>query len=1426
MPERPSDEAFAQHLLISGMATPEQVQGAMRQQALVSAFSTPHSLAETLVGQGVITRTQKEAVEQKLGSSNERVSRLGPYKLKRKIGEGGMGTVYLARDTRDRRLVAVKVLSRVQARSPDALRRFQNEVEAALQLDHPNIARAFIFGEDKGYRYYVMEYCEGEPLHRRLTREKFFPVEEAVDIAAQAARALDYAHQRGFIHRDIKPENIILNPDGTVKLLDLGLSKNMYEEDASALTVSGVAMGTPHYLSPEQARADRDMDGRTDIYSLGATLYHLVTGDTPFHGSCAFDIITKHLTERLRDPRDIREGIPDDLVHIIRRMMAKERKDRYRDCGELLADLERIIRGDAPASQILERDLSTIAEPVRVLPRSSAPRRPLAMARRAPPRRTSNAALWLIGTAAAAFVGGVIAVAFATKAGPRAVPAPAVAETQQARRPAEAARPPQAPATRLPTPRDLREEDARRRLEELRGLERKGLLSPMELSHRTARLADEFKETPTGRDLQVRLAAQPLPEETPAPPDPAAPAAAEPAPAPPPAPEAAPTPRPEPEPAIAAQVPVRPRVALPGGLLGHWRLDDSPADASGRAQAATPVREPRWGPGKIGGALVLDGRGAHATVPDSEALRLTGDLTIAFWMRKDAESGDWVRIVGKGDERIRNFGVWEESGAGKRHLFQQYHSGGAAVLNFESRAHVEVGAWTHVAAVVEGNVGALYVNGEKDSERARTGVPGTSAAPLTFGYAGHHAPFQGALDDIRLYARALGAEEVRALYEARAGDLARAAPPDAARIKDAEVRVRERFKLDPSRVPAGEREALARKLLRYGIEAAGDPAAQYVLLRDAGELAVQAGSFTAAIESVDALAELFDVNPFALKLSALGRIRPPARDPEFSRALAEAYCRLADQAAGAGDFESAAAAAAKAEPLADSARSAELAARARDLRRDAGALRAEALKARDAIEKPGTGDPEAAGRFLCFARGDWEQGLPFLVRARASPLKTLAEKDLAGASDAVRQTEIGDGWWDLAASEKNSWKKGRMLARAQVWYQLAFPYLAGLERVRIEKRLEGPKEPAARRSAAPEDPRTDASRVEESIRKAAAYLRSKAAELVPFAHAGVTAHHDELVLWALLHAKVAWNEPTFQALFKGMMGRDLEVTYGVSLQAMILEEIDPVRFQWRIQQCAQFLADNQCPNGSWGYGAPTVYARMVAAGESRLEAAGPDPAKSRKIARKVSVKKMKDGTGEGDHSNAAYAALGIRAAHDAGLLFETALLQRALQSWKDSQKTEKSGKEAAGGWCYAAHPGHPSYGSMTASGLGCLAIYGSILDANRTLAWRREKALDAGQGWMGRNFSVMYNPGPYEHAGMAVNSQNQYYYFIYALERVGRLLNVEGFGGRSWYPEGVQALLGAQRPDGSWNGNVPDTCFSVLFLTRATRPLEGPPAGR
>ncbi len=274
-------------------------------------------------------------------------TRVAEYEIVSLLGAGGMGQVYLARDARLKRQVAVKILSPQLTQNEQALRRFEHEAQSASALNHPNILTIFEFGESNGIHFMVSELVEGQTLRQRLAARNL-GVPEALDIASQIAGALCVAHEAGIIHRDIKPENIIIRPDGLVKLLDFGIAKLaenhvLHRTRGSDLTIAGLVMGTLKYMSPEQARGIT-IDRRTDIYSLGAVLYEMLAGREPFQGETTSDLIAEILKS---DPPPLEGPAPNvypELQSILSKAMCKDRSARYQTIGEFSQDLLKLKR--------------------------------------------------------------------------------------------------------------------------------------------------------------------------------------------------------------------------------------------------------------------------------------------------------------------------------------------------------------------------------------------------------------------------------------------------------------------------------------------------------------------------------------------------------------------------------------------------------------------------------------------------------------------------------------------------------------------------------------------------------------------------------------------------------------------------------------------------------------------------------------------------------------------------------------------------------------------------------------------------------------------------------------------------------------------------------------------------------------------------
>jgi hypothetical protein len=359
----------------------------------------------------------------------------------------------------------------------------------------------------------------------------------------------------------------------------------------------------------------------------------------------------------------------------------------------------------------------------------------------------------------------------------------------------------------------------------------------------------------------------------------------------------------------------------------------------------------------------------------------------------------------------------------------------------------------------------------------------------------------------------------------------------------------------------------------------------------------------------------------------------------------------------------------------------------------------------------------------------------------------------------------------------------------------------------------------------------DEIKVAQAIEKGVAFL--KTAKSPDFHNA--YRNSDVLILWTFIHAGVPRNDPKFQQLFESCMNEPLDKTYKVALLAMCLEEIDRVKYQEKIAHCAQFLVDNQCQNGQWSYGSPTEFIKDVKVPEPAKSVA--TSAKPRemtkegkpKVVQHVGVKKLKEGPADGDNSNTQYAALGLRACFDSGVMIPEGVILLAVKWLRESQfpdrKKDKDGKEMKHppvpsgisgkieGWNYKSEASdeRSPYHAMTAGSVGGLLIYNYMLDRNS----KNDSFIKAGMNWLTQHYQI----APWNT------------YYMYALERAGIYYGTEKLGENVWYRDGANAYLKSQAADGSWGKDTDwfnttwDTCFAVLFLRRAARPLVATEGG-
>ncbi len=332
-----------------GLATVQEVEQCKALRVKLAAKDPARSLVDIMVEARVLTKNQSLRLMKEAGPEVGKKFQIPGYEIIEKLGKGSMGLVFKARQTSVDRVVAVKVLLDTLAQNKEFIKRFEREAKIAARLQHNNIVNAIDAGEVEGHHYFVMEYVEGVTIKDELDKNKVFDEKVALKIVIAVAEAMKHAHERGLIHRDIKPENVILTKDGNVKLADLGLAR-LTADEKWAMSEAGMAIGTPYYISPEQVRGQVDVDIRADIYSLGATLYHMVTGKVPYPGETPQEVMRKHVDKNLHlvPPDHVNTKLSSGLGVVTETMMSKNRDSRYSTPDDLILDLKCLLQGDSP----------------------------------------------------------------------------------------------------------------------------------------------------------------------------------------------------------------------------------------------------------------------------------------------------------------------------------------------------------------------------------------------------------------------------------------------------------------------------------------------------------------------------------------------------------------------------------------------------------------------------------------------------------------------------------------------------------------------------------------------------------------------------------------------------------------------------------------------------------------------------------------------------------------------------------------------------------------------------------------------------------------------------------------------------------------------------------------------------------------------
>lgn len=340
------DTLLGQMIVSQGLATKEEVEDCLAMQVELAKEQNQRSLADLLIENGCITRSQVERVRPQLEEQGQ-MQQIPGYQIMSKLGAGAMAAVFKARQISLDRIVAIKVLPKRMSENKEFVDRFYKEGKAAAKLNHANIVGAVDVGEANGFHYFVMEYVEGQTVYDKLEKGERYTEKEALKLVIQTCEALAHAHKAGFIHRDVKPKNIMITKDGNAKLADMGLARETSDKEA-AEAEAGKAYGTPYYIAPEQIRGELGVDARADLYSLGATFYHMVTGRVPFDAATPSAVMHKHLKEELIPPDHLNPDLSAGVGEIIEVAMAKKPEKRYQSAEDMLGDLKRVAAGEPP----------------------------------------------------------------------------------------------------------------------------------------------------------------------------------------------------------------------------------------------------------------------------------------------------------------------------------------------------------------------------------------------------------------------------------------------------------------------------------------------------------------------------------------------------------------------------------------------------------------------------------------------------------------------------------------------------------------------------------------------------------------------------------------------------------------------------------------------------------------------------------------------------------------------------------------------------------------------------------------------------------------------------------------------------------------------------------------------------------------------
>jgi serine/threonine-protein kinase len=1098
-----STTAFLDQLRESELLAPGQLEEISSLPEAQNADVRP--LARRLFQRGWLTRYQINQIAQ--GRAKDLI--IGPYVLLDRIGEGGMGQVFKARHRHMNRLVALKLIRKERLSNPAAVRRFFQEVQAAAHLSHPNIVIAFDAGLAGQTPFFAMEYVEGIDLGRLLKESGPLPVPQACDYIRQAAVGLQHAHERGLVHRDIKPHNLLVTrptssgETGTttagggavVKILDMGLARLQGPTDGeSGVTKDGVVIGTPDYLAPEQAANARTVDIRSDLYSLGCTFYHLLTGRPPFRGTTVMEVLIQHQMEPPAPIEAMRSDVPPAVAQIVARLLLKKPEARFQTPAELAAALAPYC-GDVAASPVPQfaaapaTDFSWTAvsgNDGKTTPIDGAPlaessettdeaaQDDLAAARkkRQEARRAARKRRWLIigGTILHLTAIAILAVWLWPKGNTpkndnkpeQPVEPPAVVEGTKPKIPLPQR--PEPPANNDPNDAQPPDGVPETREEALRFAGHTGPIRSVSLSADGRTVISCGDAPATIRLWDAKTGKEILQFKGPT--------------------------------ANATKVVLSPngKLAISSGMEPQIRLWDT---ETGLEIPRLPRTE---GFSNGGAAFAAAGQTILACVNNEvqsweletakPLARLVGHQGTVLSL---AVATDGRRaLTGGADKSAR---IWDlASGIELKRL--EGHAGPVLGVAFSRDGRYAVSAGS------DGTLRLWSVETGKELQSFR----GHKGAVLSVAFApdGLHIASGGNDKTVRLWEQESGKEVQR--YVGHAGIVqavvftpdsghvlsassdatirlwatgqappvvikpvpprtdvpppppaAKLAVPDEAKQAAAEKLIKDLFKDDYAKKAAADRLALANRLAKKARETKGDAAARFVLLGEAQDLAAQAGDVAGCFRTIDEMGQSFSIDGMAMKMAALGKAAASSTNLGVARIVVDQYLNLTDEIVSRDDYETAQRSLAEADALARKINNVVVIGRVetrsktvRELQTKFEAVKEQAAKLRN---KPA--DPEAnlaMGRFVCFEKADWDRGLPMLAKGSNAALKALAQKELASPDTAAAEAELADAWADLAKAEQGSVKL-QLQRHAYYWYQQAAPNLQGLAQATVQKRM-------------------------------------------------------------------------------------------------------------------------------------------------------------------------------------------------------------------------------------------------------------------------------------------------------------------------------------------------------------------------------------